>query len=268
MKMIRQSTALMATAARIGFSDLAAIYTLRGWILGWFVRLVTQVMFFSLFGLLLGSAALANYRVIGNSAVLVCLESMAVVITIARERGEGTLAMQVLAPSSFSITYLARGAYTFIVGTASSTAAFVIGVFAFSVPVAMPQALLTPLFLLVMAMTSYCMGLALGVVAMARPSLQWLAINIGYLSVMTVAGVNVPVSYWPKSVQVIAAILPLTHGLQAFRLLLSGGSYAVIGQDLAGEVIVGACWLTVGLFLLTLAVRKGRVNGTLELASR
>ncbi len=257
----------MAAASRIGFSDLASIYTLRTWIFGWFLRLVTQVIFFSLFGLLLGSAALADYRVIGNSSALVCIEAMAVVIAVTRERGEGTLALQVLAPSSFTLTYLARGICNLVVGVGSSTAAFVIAALAFQLPVVMPQALLAPLFLAVMGLTSYCFGLALGAAVMARPSLQWLAINVGYLSVMTFAGVNVPVGYWPRPVQAIAGALPLTHGLRAFRLLLNGGPPGTIALGLLEEVMIAACWLAVTIGLLTFAVGKGRRKGTLELSA-
>jgi ABC-2 type transport system permease protein len=257
----------MASAARIGFDDLAAIYTVRTWVFGWFARLVTQVIFFSLFGLLLGSIVLERYRVIGNSAALAAIEGMSVVITVVAERQEGTLGMQVLAPSPFALTYLARGAWAFIVGTGSSTGAFIIAALVFRLPVVMPEALLTPLVMAVMAVTSYCFGLMLGAVVMGRPSLQWLALNAGYLSVMTIAGVNVPVAYWPRPVQIIANGLPLTHGLRAFRLLLSGGPYPAVFADLAAEAVVGAAWLAVAVCVLNLAVHAGRRNGTLELSA-
>jgi ABC-2 type transport system permease protein len=267
VKAIRDSATCFAAATRIGFRDMAAFYTLRTWIIGWFSRLVIQVVFFSLFGLLLGSIAEVHYRVIGNSAALVCIGSMPVVLSVVRERGAGTLAMQILTPSPFVLAYLGRGMCWLIVGIGSSTAAFIIAALAFHVPVAMPQALLTPVVLAVIGVTSYCLGLALGAVVMARPSLQWLAVNLGYLSVMTLSGVNVPVTYWPKPVQVLASALPLTHGLKALRLLLAGGSYAAAFADIAAELAVGACWLVIALFVMRLSVHEGRKNGTLELSA-
>jgi ABC-2 type transport system permease protein len=267
MKPIQHRAAQVAAAGRVGFSDLAAIYTLRTWFFGWFARLVMQVIFFTAFGFLLGSVALAHYRLIGNSAALVTIEATAVVLTLVSERDAGTLTMQVLAPSPLALTYLGRGAYAFIVGIGSSTAAFVIGALIFRLPVAMPAALLTPLCLAVMAFTSYCYALALGVAVMARPSLSWLTINVGYLSVMTFSGVNVPVAFWPAPVRVLASVLPLSHGLTALRLLLAGGSYVVAVSGLAIELAVGAGWLTVGLCLLGFAVHRGRVKGTLDLTA-
>jgi len=265
--MARRYLEPMLAAARIGFADLAALYTLRTWIFGWFSRLVTQVIFFSLFGLLLGSPALAHYRVIGNSAALVCMEAMAVVLTVVRERAEGTLAFQLLAPPPFILTYLARGIYGVVVGVGSSTAAFVIATAAFRVPVSMPEALLAPVAIAVMGLTSYCAGLAIGAVIMARPSLQWLAANVGYLCVMTFAGVNVPVSYWSPPIQTVASALPLTHGLLGLRLLLAGGPLSTVAADLAVEAAVGAAWLAVAISILHIAVRSGRRSGAIELSA-
>ena len=267
MKSLRSSATCFAAAAYIGFRDMAAFYTLRTWLIGWFSRLVIQVVFFSLFGLLLGSVAEVDYRVIGNSAALVCIGSMPVVLSVVRERGAGTLPMQLLTPTPFTLPYLGRGICWLIVGIASSTAAFVIAALAFHLPVAMPQALLTPVVLIVIGLTSYCLGLALGAVVMARPSLQWLAVNLGYLSVMTLSGVNVPVTYWPEPVQALASALPLTHGLKALRLLLAGGSYAAAGAAIAVELAVGACWLVIALCLMRISVHMGRKNGTLELSA-
>lgn len=267
MKTIQSASTCFAGAVRIGFRDMAAFYTLRSWIIGWFSRLVLQVIFFSLFGLLLGSVSEVDYRVIGNSATLVCIGAMPVVLSVVRERGEGTLAMQILAPSSFAWAYLGRGICWLIVGIGSSTAAFIIAALVFNLPVAMPLALLSPIVLAAIGLTSYCLGLALGAVVMARPSLQWLAVNAGYLSVMTFSGANVPVAYWPRPIQIVAAALPLTHGLKAFRLLLAGGSFASAGSDVAAELAVGACWLVIALIVMSIYVHNGRKSGTLDLSA-
>jgi ABC-2 type transport system permease protein len=268
VKSISGSIALMLAAGRIGFSDLASIYTVRTWAFGWFARLVTQVIFYTLFGFLLGSAALAHYRAIGNTAALVSIECMAVVIAVTRERGEGTLVLQLIAPYpyAFALTYLTRGICNLVVAIGSSTAAFVIAALIFHFSVAFPEVLLTPLFMSVMALASYCYGLALGATVMARPTLQWLIINVGYLSVMAFGGVNVPVSYWPPAIQHVANVLPLTHGLAAFRLLLNGGSAANIAIDLATEFAVAAGWLACALCMLSLAAWNGRRSGALDLS--
>jgi ABC-2 type transport system permease protein len=267
MKGIRGWWDLACAAGRIGFSDLASIFSLRAWLFGWFGRLVTQVIFFSMFGLLLGSVSETRYRVVGNSAALACIEAMAVIMAVVRERNEGTITLQVISPAPFTWTYIARGACNFIVGIGSSAAAFVITAAVFQVPVEMWKGLLTPLALAVMAVTSYCFGLAIGALVMAKPGFQWLAINCGYLSVMTFSGVNVPTSYWPAPIRVIAQGLPLTHGLLGWRLLLSGGSFRSAAGDIAVELCLGLCWLAVAVVLLQRSVFLGRRQGTLEISA-
>lgn len=257
----------LRTAVRIGFADLRAVYTWRTWLFGWFARLITQVIFFSLFGLLLGSQAYEDYRAVGNSAAIVCIETVAVVVTVVRERAQGTLSLQVLSPAPFALTYVGRGAYTFVVGVCSSTAAFVIAVALFRVPLAMPDSLLAPLVIVVMGAASYCYGLALGAVVMAQPALQWLVINVGYLSVMTFSGVNVATSYWPQPLRTLSELLPMTHGLEALRTLLDGGGYTTVAADAAAELAVGAGWMVLALAILNRAVWLGRRNGTLDLAA-
>jgi ABC-2 type transport system permease protein len=266
VKSIQQWRDLAIAAARIGFGDISSIYTIWTWIFGWFGRLVIQVIFFTLFGLLLGSARLVDYRLIGNSAALVSIEAMVVVLVVLRERGEGTLGLQVMAPMPFAITYIARGTCNLLIGIGSSSAAFVIGVLIFRVPLAIPQALLTPAIVAVMGLASYCFGLTIGSVVLAQPGLGWLGINVGYLSIMTFSGVNVPVHYWPYAIRTLAQVLPLSHGLAGLRLLLSGGSYLVAARDVAWEALVGAGWLTIAVCLLTAGVHHGRRAGTLEFA--
>ncbi|GAA0924705.1 ABC transporter permease [Virgisporangium aurantiacum] len=255
-----------AAATRIGFAELAAIYTWRTWLLGWFVRLVTQAVFFALFGLLLGGAALVHYRAVGNTVVLVCVETSVVVLGTVRERNAGTLALQLVAPTPYVLTFLARGVYTLLVGVASSTAAFAIVLACFRVPVAMPAALLAPLFIAVVGLSGYCFALFVGVVVMHSPAVQWLALNLTYLTVMTVCGVNVPVDYWPDALRAVAQVLPLTHGLAAVRGLLGGGPLAGALPGLCLELLVGVLWLTAAVLLLRVAVHRGRHTGSVELS--
>jgi ABC-2 type transport system permease protein len=263
---LRTAWTVTTAATRIGFADLAAIYTWRTWLLGWFVRLVTQAVFFSLFGVLLGSAAAAQYRAVGNTVVLVCIEATVVILSTVRERGSGTLALQVIAPAPFGLTYLARGLNNVVVGIGSSTAAFAIVALVFRIPVVLPWAFLAPVFIAVIGVSAYCYGLAIGSVVMRAPAVQWLALNLSYLSIMTICGVNVPVDYWPAPVRALADVLPLTHGLAALRLLLADGpDLAVLGQ-LGAELLVALGWLGLAGLLLAGAVRAGRRDGSLELA--
>ncbi|MFJ7261259.1 ABC transporter permease [Streptomyces globosus] len=256
---------LMAT--RIGFRDLAAIYTWRTWLFGWFLRLVTQVVFFTAIGVMAGSEARVAYIAIGNAAAVSCIEAMVVITATVRERNLGTLALQVAAPTSFVLTYIARGLYCLAIGTGSSTAVLFIVMPLFGIPLHLTTALLVPFFMVVVGLSSYCMGIAVGAIVCRSPATQWLALNLSYLSVMTFCGVNVSVSYWPSAIQYVAAVLPLTHGLEALRALIDGRPAETVMTGVALELLVGAAWLAVGVVLFKWAVAAERRRGTIELSA-
>ncbi|MET7869453.1 ABC transporter permease [Streptomyces cyaneofuscatus] len=258
---------VLMMSTRIGFRDLAAIYTWRTWTFGWFLRLVAQVVFFTAIGLMAGTEARVQYMAVGNSAAVACIEAMVVITATVRERSLGTLALQVAAPTSFVLTYIARGLYCLVIGTASSTGVFFIVMLIFGFPVSLGTALLVPLFMLLVGASSYCMGIAMGAIVCRAPATQWLALNLSYLSVMTFCGVNVPVGYWPSVIQRIADVLPLTHGLHSLRAFIGGRPAGEVVNGLLLELLVGVGWMAVGVLLLRWAVAGERRRGTIELSA-
>lgn len=254
-------------AARIGFRDLAAIYTWRTWTFGWFLRLVAQVVFFTAIGLMAGSETRVHYMAVGNAAAVSCIEALVVITATVRERNLGTLALQVAAPANFVLTYIGRGLYCLAMGTLSSTAVFFIVTSLFGIQVSLADALLVPLFMLLIGLSSYCMGITVGAIVCRAPATQWLALNLSYLSAMTFCGVNVPVDYWPPVIVRLAGVLPLTHGLEALRALLGDGSAQAVLAAVGRELLVAAGWLLLGVLLFRWSVAAERQRGTIELSA-
>jgi ABC-2 type transport system permease protein len=258
---------IVATASRIGFRELVTFYTWRTWVFGWFLRLIAQVVFFGTIGLLSGSEERVRYLAVGNAAVVVCIEAMVVITTTVRERGQGTLALQVAAPADFALTYLARGAYCLLVGIVSSTGVFAAAAMIFRLSMPFPQVLLVPFFLALAGCSAYGLGTAVGALVLRRPGLQWLALNTGYMSLMTFCGVNVPVDHWPAPIAALAELLPLTHALQALRDLLAGAPASTVLAGLGCEALVALAWTALGVVLLERAVAGERRRGTIELSA-
>jgi ABC-2 type transport system permease protein len=81
-----------------------------------------------------------------------------------------------------------------------------------------------------------------------------------------ICGVVVPVAFWPSWVQALAAVLPVTHGLSATRLMLAGGRPADVAVGFLLEAAVGACWLVLGVLTLDRTVHAARRTGAIELS--
>ena len=77
-------------------------------------------------------------------------------------------------------------------------------------------------------------------------------------------GVSVPLSFWPDSVQLIVQFLPVTHGLQAIRLVLDGASAGAVLEQAALEAAVGLGWLVVAIITMDRMANAGRADGSIE----
>lgn len=264
----------MSTALRIigriavlDLAEIRAVYTWRTWTFGWLLRLLCQAAFFTLIGRFVGSAEVMRYVLVGNAVALVCLESTIVVISLSGERRGGTLPLLAMAPVSHVPIYLGRGLHWVASGMASSLIAWLILPPVLGVPLPWPRAAYAMPIFLAVAVSSYGYGCVLGSVALRLPGLQWLLLNIGYLSVMAFCGVNVPTSFWPTGVRIATSLMPLTHGLAAIRLVLASAPPWRILSSVGMELAVAAGWFTVAILLVDRLVSAGRKNGSLEFAS-
>ena len=64
--------------------------------------------------------------------------------------------------------------------------------------------------------------------------------------------------------QAIASVLPVRHGLDGIRTLLSGGPLGTVARDAALEVAVGLGWLAVAALTFRRFAESGRRDGSIE----
>lgn len=248
----------------LGLAEFRALYTVRSWVSGWLVRMTAQVAFFGSIGLLLNSAGRVQYLLIGNAVVLVCLEATIVVLSISSERYLGTLELLVGSPARPSTIYLGRGLNWVVTGFITSSVTLALLLPLFGAPIS-PVAFVTCLPVLVaIGISSHFYGTALGSITLRFPQVSWLVLNVGYLLVMTLAGVNVPVSFWPAPLEALAQVLPVTHGLEAVRGVISGGDAWTALVGIGQELLVGLCWAALAAVSYEAFVRRARRSGTLS----
>lgn len=261
-----QTLRLLRHAAVFGFAELRAIYTWRTWTGGWLVRIVAQVTFFGLIGHLLDSPERTRFVVLGNIVVIAGVEACFLIASMCAERATGTLPLVVSTPGSHVPVFLGRGAHWLLTGTASATVALLTVPRLLGVEISPMSTLLVIAMLPVIGLSAYCYAYLLGNLALLAMRWQWLFLNLGYLLLMVLCGVNVPVAYWPQPLAALANILPVTHGLMAIRETVSGGTAGHILSELALEVGVGAAWLVLGVAVSRRFVSTGRRDGSIELS--
>jgi ABC-2 type transport system permease protein len=255
---------ILRHAAIAGFEDLRSLYSWKTWTTGWLLRMVCQVVFYSLLGRLIGDDAQVHYLVIGNAVMLCATTVIFVVQSTTWERFAGTLPLLVAAPASPLVVLFGRSVQWIPDALATSLTALLIVGPIFGLPLPMPRALLVIPLLVLVTLSTYMMGAVFGSLVLRWTKARNLVSNVVAALMMAVCGVNVPVSVFPAWVQTVAGVLPLTHGLRAVRGVLAGGPVA---REAALEVAVGLGWFAVAAASFRWFAEGGRKDGSLEFGS-
>lgn len=256
---------VFAHAAANGYRSYRAMVSLKFWVLGWYLRLLSQVVFFVLIGRLLGSSDTARFVLVGNVVMITAMQSLSAVASTVWERWAGTLPLLVAAPAGLVTVFMGRSVVWIADGLVSSVAALLgaAPLFGLSVPA---RAIPTVLALLVLVgCSAYALATFLGSLVLRAMDARNVVLNVTYLTIMAVCGVNVPLSSIPGPLRAVASVLPVTHGLQAVRGALAGAPGVWRGAAL--EAAVGAGWLVLAVVGFAGLVEGGRRDGSIEFGS-
>src|SRR5690625_3251743 len=121
---------IIAAATRTAWADLRTIYTPLTWTVGWLGRIVMQVAFFGLIGLLLDDPAAVVYLFLGQAVMVCVVEVFMSVPSTTWERACGTLSLLVSTPGPVWPVFVGRSVQWLPSGIATaSVAMFAVGPF-------------------------------------------------------------------------------------------------------------------------------------------
>lgn len=267
-RMLAPLRVLRHSAAK-AWADMWAMYSPLGWAVGWMSRVLLQVIFFAIIGLLLDDPDRVRYLFIGAAVMVTAVETLISVASITWERRQGTLPLLVAAPARLWPVFVARSVQWVPSGVlTASVALFALGPF-FGVTFTPLRALAAFASLLVAAVTGYLFATTLGALVLAAMNLRNVVSNIAQAMMMLTCGVVVPLEFWPGWVQAAAQTIPLTHALAAVRALADPPASGLAGEVATGlglAVTAGAGWLVVTALLLERLAAAGRRSGSIEFA--
>ena len=250
-----------------GAYDYFEIYTLKSWVLGWLVRVLSQITFFALIGRLLDSDAQTHFLLIGNAIVIAAMGGIFALFMTTAERANGTLSLLVASPSSPAIVFASRGVYV----TADAAFSALLGLFIvgpiFDLAFPWPEVVLVVPLTVLVGFSAYAFSTFLAGVVLRHREINGLVVNATIVSLMTLCGINVPISFFPEPLEWIASLLPVTNGLEAIRGVLNGEDAQTVLANAAAEAAVLLGWLTLALATFGRFVGHGRRDGSLEFAS-
>jgi ABC-2 type transport system permease protein len=162
------------------------------------------------------------------------------------------------------VVFSARGSYLAVDGALSALAALFIAGPMFGMDLPWPAVLAVVPLTAVVALASYCFGTFLAGIVFRFRNLNGLVVLTTHVSLMAACGVNVPLSYFPEALEVLARLLPVTNGLLAVRGVFEGADAATILTDAALEGAVAVGWMTVALATFNQLASRGRRDGSLD----
>jgi ABC-2 type transport system permease protein len=261
---VRQTALVVRYAARNGWKEYFTTFTWKTWVIGWYIRVLAQVCFFALIGRMLGSPERTQYLLVGNAILLTTVVSLFAIPSTAWERWAGTLPLLVASPTSPVVVYAGRSLAVVADALLSSLAAFFVAAPLFGIDLPWPRTVLIVPLVALIGLSSYALAIFLGGWVVRKPSMRNVTSNVTHTTIMTVAGVNVPLAFWPAAVAWAAHALPLTHGLQAIRDLLRGEPLVDLLPNVALELLVGLGWLALALLTFDRFAERGRRDGSIE----
>lgn len=264
MTAVTDSLRIIRHATAFAITELGAIHTWQSWVFGWVLRVITQVIFYALIGILLDDPNLVQFLLIGNVALIAASTAMFAIPSTQWERYAGTLPLLVAAPSRVMWVFLGRSVEWFADGLATSVVALVIVAPIFGVAITPGQLLVVIPLLLLVIVTTYGMATFLGAVVLRKPDVRNVVSNLTISVMAIVTGANIPVEFFATPIQWFAQIFPLTHGLQAIRETIAGAPWANIGPDVAVCLSVGLVWMVIAALSFERFAESGRKDGSIE----
>jgi len=88
--------------------------------------------------------------------------------------------------------------------------------------------------------------------------------NTVYFALLLFSGANIPVQILPEPLRAISFVLPLTRGIAAARMLITGATFREVAPLLTGEFIVGSVYVALGFILFRWFEIQAKRRGSLE----
>jgi ABC-2 type transport system permease protein len=247
----------IAEAVRLGWREFRAHNPAHIVLTTLVPRAVLQCVFFALLGRSLGGRASAEFAFVGSLGAIITLTTIVAVCEVPMaDKQSGTFyrIRSGLVPPA--LVFVARAVPYPLVGFCCAVLSLVIGAplvgLARDIPRIVPA---LPLYA-VMAVTTTAAGLAVGALAVGKRADVMLGNSLAYL-ILLAGGVVLPAGrvVW---IDWLGVLLPLRHGLDAVRAMLSGQPWL---PSTALEVAVGAGWGLLAFLIVGVQTRRARVSG-------
>lgn len=225
---------------------------------------LAQMFFFVYLGTFATGPGNASFYIIGNAIQITAVSGIfGVTMSIGGERDAGTLPYLFGTPANRLTIFLGRAFMNIIDGALGVVIAFIWGVVLLGLDLSHTNLGGLAMTIIITTISTCGLGLLMGSLSLITVNVMFVN-NFVYFLLLIFSGANVPINQLPAWMQVISYALPLTRGIAAGRMLVSGTSLAGVAPLLWSELGIGLIYGLFGYLLFTAFEIEAKRRGTLE----
>ncbi len=204
------------------------------------------------------------YIVLGNILLMPISNSIyGVFMAISNEKDFGALSYLLGSPAPRGPLFLGRALFQILDGFITVAVALPIAVLFFHMDLSIINLPLVLFCMILITITTCGIGFLMGSIGLVTRD-GWMIINTIGLGLYILVGVNFPVDLLPSFLQSVAYGLPITRGMLAARLALTGAGWAEVLPLIYGEMLMGVIYTLIGYIMFLLLERRSLVTGALD----
>lgn len=226
---------------------------------------LAQMFFFVYLGTFASGPGAASFYIIGNAIQITAVSGIfGVTMSIGGERDAGTLPYLFGTPANRLSIFLGRAFMNIMDGALGVVIAFTWGVVLLGLNLSHTDLGGLAITILVTTFSTCGLGLLMGSLSLITVNVMFVN-NFVYFLLLLFSGANIPIQELPAWMRAISDILPLTRGIAAGRMLVSGSNLESVAPLLWRELGIGLIYTLLGYLLFKLFEVEAKRRGTLEI---
>jgi ABC-2 type transport system permease protein len=264
MKRLTNSVRIFFSGAVLSYKALFRWFRLEPYLATKVIAPLNQILFFSLLGSFATGPDTASFYAIGNAIQLTAMSGIyGVTMSIGGERNEGTLIYLFGTPANRLLTFMSRAFVHILDGMLGVVMGLIWAGLLLGVDYSKTDLPTLALTVFITTASTSGFGLLMGCLSLVTVNVMFIN-NTIYFLLLVFSGANVPLANFPVWTQRAAHLLPLTRGIQAAREIIAGANLLEVWPLLAGEVLIGVIYVSIGYLLFSWFEMEAKRRGTLE----
>ena len=185
--------------------------------------------------------------------------------TVQWERWEGTIEYTFMSPTSRITHLLGMGVYAIVYGIIRTAIVLGVAMLAFDLDLGNANYVAAVVVLAVCSISLVGFGVVAAVMPLLSPEKGQQVTYIVSALLLLVSGVYYPVNVLPDWMQMLAAVSPVTYGLEGTRAALRDGAGVVeLWSSIWPLLVMGAVFVPLGIWVFHLGERYAKRTGKLK----